>query len=200
MGGGTRRSGGTSRSSDAGKRLPSGHRGASEESRGGVLKQRVGPRGGRCWSSGSALVEFALIALLFLSIVFVSFNFFFWVFAKAALHSAVREGARYAITGQTSPLVGQDASIRQVVRDNAFGLLNSAPASAITVEYFAADGSGPTASNAAGNIVVVSVLSFTPATISPLFGFAYPISLSVRAVDKVEPFSGAAPARTPPTP
>ena len=146
------------------------------------------------------MVEFALTALLFLTIIFASFNFFYWTFAKAALHSAVREGARYAITGQTTPPFGQDDSIRQVVKANAFGLLNSAPASAITVEYSAADGSGPTGSNAAGTIVVVSVLNFTPDAIAPLFGFQYPISLSVRAVDKVEPFPGAAPARTLPPP
>jgi Flp pilus assembly protein TadG len=152
-------------------------------------EEQLSPGGRGRRSSGSAVVEFALVALLFLSIIFVSFNFFFWVFTKAALHSAVREGARYAITGQTTGS-HQDASIRQVVRNNAFGLLNSAPDSAITVEYFAVDGSGSTTSNAAGNIIVVSVLNFTPATIAPLFGFRYPISLNVRAVDKVEPFSG----------
>jgi Flp pilus assembly protein TadG len=161
------------------------------------LKERVGPRGGRCGSSGSAVVEFALIALFFLSIIFLSFNFFFWMFAKAALHSAVREGARYAITGRTSPLLGQDDSIRQVVKDNAFGLLNSASAAGtITVQYFAADGSGSTASNAAGSIVVISVSNYTPDTIAPLFGFQYPIRISVRAVDKVEPFPGSPPPRT----
>jgi Flp pilus assembly protein TadG len=149
---------------------------------------------------GQALLEFALIALLFLSLVFVSLNFFFWTFAKAAVHSAVREGARYAITGRTNPLLGQDASIRQVVRNNAFGLLNSAPDSSITVEYFAADGSGATSSNAAGNIVVVSVVNYTPNAIAPLLGFQNSIHLSVRAVDKVEPYGGVAPARTSPSP
>ncbi len=58
-------------------------------------EEQISPRWRRCRSSGSAVVEFALVALIFLSIIFVSLNFFFWVFAKAALHSAVREGARY---------------------------------------------------------------------------------------------------------
>jgi Flp pilus assembly protein TadG len=140
-------------------------------------------------------VEFALVALLFLSIVFLSFNFFFWMFAKAALHNAVREGARYAITGQTTG-PHQDESIRQVVRDNAFGLLK--PADSITVAYFAADGSS-TSSNAAGNVIVVSVPNYTPAKIaSPLlslFMSQLPSGMSVSAVDKVEPFSGAPPIR-----
>ena len=159
------------------------------------MKEQVSSRGGRRRSSGSALVEFALVALFFLSTIFLSFNFFFWMFAKAALHSAVREGARYAITGRTSPLLGQDDSIRQVVKDNAFGLLSSG-STPITIEYFASDGSGSTTSNAAGGIVVVSVLNYTPATIAPLFGYKYPIGINVRAVDKVEPFPGTPPPRT----
>jgi Flp pilus assembly protein TadG len=134
------------------------------------------------------MVEFALVAVMFLSLVCVSFNFFFWTFAKAALHNAVREGARYAIIGQTSGSSGQDAAIRQVVRNNSFGLLSSTDT--ITLAYFATDGSSTT-SNEAGNIVVISVLNYTPATIAPLFGFSYPIHISVSAVDKVEPFSGA---------
>jgi Flp pilus assembly protein TadG len=152
-------------------------------------------------TGGQALIEFALVALMFLAIIFVSFNFFFWTFTKAALHNAVREGVRYAITGRTTASLGQDDSIRQIVKENAFGLLNSASAmDTIKVEYFAAEGTGSTESNAAGNIVVVSILNYTPAAIAPVFGFQYPIRISVRAVDKVEPSSGLPPPRTLPTP
>jgi Flp pilus assembly protein TadG len=145
------------------------------------------------------MVEFALTALLFLTIIFASFNFFYWTFAKAALHSAVREGVRYAITGQSSSPHGQDDSIRQVVMSNAFGLLNSAPAGTITVQYFAAADGSSTPNNAAGSIVMVSVLNYTPPVLSsflgPLVGLPTP-RISVTAVDKVEPFTGGSPPRT----
>jgi len=147
------------------------------------------------------VIEFAMVAIFFMSLIFVSFNFFFWTFAKAALHSAVREGVRYAITGRTAPQLGQDDSIRQVVKDNAFGLLDSASAAeTITVEYYAADGSGLTPSNEAGSFVVVSVVNYEPVEIAPLIGFQYPVRLNVRAVDKVEPFPGLPPPRTLPPP
>jgi Flp pilus assembly protein TadG len=150
---------------------------------------------------GSTVIEFALVALFFLSLIFASFNFFFWTFAKAALHSAVREGTRYAITGKTVSQMGQDDSIRKVVKDNAFGLLNSASAAAtIRVDYYAVDGSGVTPSNQAGNFVVVSVVNYEPVAIAPVLGFQYPIRLSVRAVDKLEPFPGLPPPRTLPPP
>jgi Flp pilus assembly protein TadG len=144
---------------------------------------------------GSSLVEFALVAVFFLSTVFATFNFFFWVYAKAALHNAVREGVRYAITGRTKPSMGQDDAIRSVVADNAFGLLASpSDAAKITINYYPADGSGTAADNAAGNIVVIAVRDYTPPTIAPVFGFSLPIRLTVRAIDKVEPFPGT-PAR-----
>lgn len=156
------------------------------------MTEPIGPGSAGRRTKGTASVEFALVALLFLCIVFLSFNFFFWTFAKAALHHAVREGARYAITGQTAG-GSQDAAIKQVVRDNAFGLLTLADS--ITVTYYAPDGTS-TSSNAAGNVVVVSVLDYTPATIAPLlFGFQVPSGMTVRAVDKVEPYPGAPPSR-----
>jgi Flp pilus assembly protein TadG len=155
------------------------------------VKNLVRRRRARNHAKGAALVEFALVALMFLSIVFVSFNFFFWTFAKAALHHAVREGSRYAITGKTTG-GSQDASIRQVVRDNAFGLLTAA--NSIAVDYYTPDGTSTT-SNAAGNVVVVSVLNYTPASIAPLFGIRVPGGMTVRAVDKVEPYPGASPTR-----
>jgi Flp pilus assembly protein TadG len=153
------------------------------------------PKAGFRSRRGSSVLEFALVSVLFLSIVFVTFNFFFWVYAKAALHNAVREGVRYAITGRTKPSMGQDNAIKSVVADNAFGLLSSpSDAAKISVDYYSADGSGTSADNSAGNIVMISVRGYTPPTIAPVFGFSLPIRLTVRAIDKVEPFPGA-PAR-----
>jgi hypothetical protein len=145
------------------------------------------------------LVEFTLVFLLFISFVFGFFSISFWLFAKASLHHAAREGVRFAITAKTLPGLAHDASIKKVVRDNAFGLL-SGPGQdeAIIVEYFAADGTGPTAANGAGNIVQVSIRNYrAPLLVAPIL-FALPgsVMLNVSSVDKMEPFPGEPPART----
>lgn len=50
---------------------------------------------------GVAVVEFALTAILFLTVVFaiIDFSYLFW--SNLTMQHAVREGARYAITGQS---------------------------------------------------------------------------------------------------
>jgi Flp pilus assembly protein TadG len=50
---------------------------------------------------GVAVVEFALTAILFFTVVFaiVDFSYLFW--SNLTMQHAVREGARYAITGQS---------------------------------------------------------------------------------------------------
>lgn len=147
---------------------------------------------------GSGMVEFAFVLLPFLAFVFGFFSISFWMFAKASLHHAAREGVRFAITAKTLPGLAHDASIRQVVRTNSFGLLND-PAldDRILVEYFAADGTGPTGTNGAGNIVKVSIRNYeAPLLVSPiLFALPESVTLSVSSVDKMEPFPGAPPAR-----
>jgi hypothetical protein len=144
------------------------------------------------------MVEFAFVLLPFLGFVFGFFSISFWMFAKASLHHATREGVRFAITAKTLGSLAHDASIRQVVRDNSFGLLSD-PAldDRILVEYFSADGTGPTLDNGAGNIVKVSVRNFqAPLLVSPIL-FALPdsVTLNVSSVDKMEPFPGTPPAR-----
>ena len=67
----------------------------------------------------------------------------------------------------------------------------------ILIEYFSANGTGPTQGNAAGNIVKVSVRNYqAPLLVSPML-FALPdfVTLSVSSVDKMEPFPGTPPAR-----
>ena len=156
----------------------------------------------RCSSDqrrGTGLVEFCLVFLLFISFVFGFFSISFWLFSKAALHHAVREGVRFAITAKTLPGLAHDDSIKQVVRNNAFGLLSGpGQTDAIVIEYFSADGTGVTSENAAGNIVKVSVRNYSaPLLVSPIL-LALPgsVTLNVSSVDKMEPFPGEPPART----
>ena len=148
---------------------------------------------------GAGLVEFCLVFLLFLSFVFGFFSISFCLFAKAALHHAAREGVRFAITAKTLPGMAHDASIKQVVQNNAFGLLSAAgQTDAVLIEYFGADGSGPTAVNGAGNIVRVSIRNYhAPRLVSAIIFFLpESISLNVSSVDKMEPYPGSPPARS----
>lgn len=159
------------------------------------LISRLTTRDGR---RGSSMVEFAFVLLPFLAFVFGFFSISFWMFAKASLHHATREGVRFAITAKTLPGLAHDASIRQVVRDNSFGLLSDpALADQIVIEYFAADGTGATQGNGAGNIVKVSVRNYeAPLLVAPmLFSLPSSVTLNVSSVDKMEPFPGAPPAR-----
>jgi Flp pilus assembly protein TadG len=145
---------------------------------------------------GNAIVEFALVFVLFMAIIFAAFDFSYAIFVKATLHHAVREGVRFAISGRTLPGQAHDASIKQVVKNNALGLLNAADKDElIKVNYYLADGFGATSNNAAGNIVVVSVEAYQVMPVGPLLRAANPIMLTVSALDKMEPFPGSAPPR-----
>ena len=143
---------------------------------------------------GQSMVEFALTFLLFISMVlgFGQMGLSLWI--KTTLHHAVREGVRYAITGDTKGGLGHDASIRQRVMIASAGLIKPAQAdSLIQIEYFDQKGA-PSASNDGGNTIVLSVKDFpipwlVAAPISPL---GDGISVSVSAVDRLENF------RTPP--
>jgi hypothetical protein len=111
------------------------------------------------------------------------------IFVMDTVEFAARQGVRYAITGNTAnddstgAALKQDASIRQVVRDNSLGFLSSVPDSQITIDYFALDPSTntwtSTTSNANGNLVKVGVSGFSWAWMVP--GWRGMDSLSINA-------------------
>jgi Flp pilus assembly protein TadG len=88
---------------------------------------------------GTSAVEFALIApvLLFLLFVVVDFGVLFWV--NLTMQYAVREGARYAVTGQSNldPNAKNPQrylAIVQEIRDSSMGLYDMvSPSYVITV-------------------------------------------------------------------
>ncbi|MBI1357199.1 MAG: hypothetical protein GC160_22900 [Acidobacteria bacterium] len=161
------------------------------------MKPNPALRGGRRerGRNGQAMVEFALSFLLFLSVVlgFGQLGLGLWI--KTTLHHAVREGARFAITGKTLDGLGHDASIRSVVLDKSVGLIRPADAdSLITIQYY--DGAGAaTESNAGGNTLVLSVASYPIPWLVPLplSAVGDGFNVTVSAVDRLEPFP------TPPT-
>src|SRR5215472_5999458 len=86
---------------------------------------------------GSSMVEGALVLPPLLMLLFATIDFSIAILVKNTVQSAVREGVRYAVTGQTVSGLGQDESIRTVVENNSLGFLNSTNGdSMISITYY----------------------------------------------------------------
>jgi Flp pilus assembly protein TadG len=143
---------------------------------------------------GSETVEFGLVCVPFFAFILLIMDISWAVFNKAALQHAVREGVRYAVTYQTSGGLGQDASIKAVVQQNAMGVLQST--SLITIQYYTPDTLTPTSSNAAGNIVQVAVNGYGLSPLGPLLHSNTPLMLNTSSWDRTESCpNGVCPAR-----
>jgi Flp pilus assembly protein TadG len=146
---------------------------------------------------GSNLVEFSLVILPLLAIVFLIMDSAWMIFAKASLQFAVREGVRYAVTSQTMSGMGQDASIKTVVQKNAMGFLSgSAGTNEIAITYYNPTTLAATSSNAGGNIVQVAVSGVSINPLAPLWRSHSPIVMSALSADIMESSpGGVAPPR-----
>lgn len=155
-------------------------------------------------SRGNAYIEFALVFLLLLTLVVGMFEFTWALFLRATFHHAVREGARYAITGNPGQN-GLDSSVKDVIRRNTFGLLNGAKLDEhVSIEFFdPACPEGETCPLTAaepGAIVRVGIECYSIVPITNLVrkddqGDPLPILLTVTASDKMEPFPGGPASR-----
>lgn len=157
-------------------------------------------RNNRSRRSGNTIIESALILLPMLTIMLAIVDFSMAAFVKSTMQLAVREGVRYAITSQTSGALGQDASIKGVVQQNAMGFLNgSTGASKISINYYnpktLALVTG-VSSNRGGNIVQVSMTGLTWNWIAPLQRAWPPLAISAFSSDIMEqPPNGISPGR-----
>ena len=143
---------------------------------------------------GSAIVEFALVFMTCLVVMLTIFQLAFTLFVHGVLTHAVREGVRFAITGTLQTGLGHDDSIKRVVKDYSLGLLNGQD-DKINIQYYAADGCA-TSQNSARNTVVLSVQDYEMPLFAGYFlGPSTPdhLNLTVRAVDKLEPFPNRPP-------
>jgi len=132
---------------------------------------------------GSALVEFALVLPLLVSLMFGMFEFGRLSLSRLTAKHAVAEAARYAVTGRlmTDPETGEPIdraeSIRKIVRDNVEPL-----AIAYSIDVEPPDGGGP------DELVTVSA-SFTYRYFLPgLEDVLPPVDFTVRTAMKNEPF------------
>ena len=143
---------------------------------------------------GNAALEFALVGIAFLGLMFAQFDFIFPLFVKATLNFAVRQGARYAITGQVNPGRNQRHSVKTVVENNAAGLLNGMRSN-IKVRFYDPGTGAEHTDNGPGNIVKVSVEGYDVPRVAPISWAPGAVSLNVTAVDRVEPYAGPVPPR-----
>jgi Flp pilus assembly protein TadG len=144
---------------------------------------------------GAELIEFSLVMIPMFGILFLVVDLAWMLFARATLQYAVREGVRYAVTGQTMTGMGQDASIRTVVQQNSMGILaGSAGASSISISYFDPNANlAATNSNAGGNVVQVAANAVNVFPMAPLFRSHSPVSMTVVSADVVESSPGGIP-------
>jgi hypothetical protein len=149
----------------------------------GVRRQRE-----QC-ERGAVVVESGLIIVPLLAIFFLIADISFAIFTKATLQHAVREGVRYAVTGRTLGAMHQDASIKSMVKDWSLGLLWNQD-SKVVIRYYKPDTLEETESNAAGNVVEVSVEGYQYVPLAAILHSAGPIGLTVRSSDVVEPSAG----------
>ena len=107
--------------------------------------------------SGQTLVETAISLSIFLLLVLGTIDFGYLISTKVTLQNAVRQGGRYAITGQC--ITGSDGScsqtrynsIMQVVENTSLGV---AAASEI---YITCTGVCPTNAGGPGDVVTITV-------------------------------------------
>ncbi len=158
----------------------------------------------RRYDRGSQTLEMALCLLPFLAIVFLTMSVAWAVYVKANLQHAVAEGVRYAITSQTMPGLGQDASIKTVVQQNSMGLLNAGNLSKVAIQYYLVDPTtgalAPTNSNLGGNIVEVSIVGYVSNPLMPILSWGQnagpgntPNFFTVSASDRMEGSPGGIP-------
>ena len=146
---------------------------------------------------GNAMLEGALALPPLFMILFATIDFSMALLMKNTVQSAVREGVRYAVTGQTMDGMGQDDSIKTVVQNNSLGFLaGTSGASKISITYYdpssfaAVAGTG---SNAPGNIVQVQVTGLSWAWMVPYGRSSTPLQFTVTSSDIVEPSNGGIP-------
>jgi Flp pilus assembly protein TadG len=142
-----------------------------------------------------------MILLPLMALLLLTVDVAWSIFARATLQNAVREGVRFAVTGQILPgntCLG--SSVQQVVSQNSFGFVPANQASNyVTVSYYSptnlsaiTGAAGP----AGGNVVQVSINGVSVRSFGPLWRSLSPIPLSVIASDVME----SAPNGVPPCP
>lgn len=160
-------------------------------------KTRERPRTKRA-ERGTELVEFAMVLVPMISLLFLSVDAAWAIYARASLQEAVREGVRYGVITQSSTVNGvttctgltaENSAITQIVVAYSGGVLNSSNQSDISIGYYSPSSPGTpltTGQLTPGNIIQVSVTGVSVNLIAPFFVTKLPMSLSASAADVLE--------------
>jgi Flp pilus assembly protein TadG len=142
---------------------------------------------------GSEIVEFGLVIVPLLAFVLLIVDIAWVLFAQSSLQHAVSEGVRYAVTSQTMTGMGQDASIRTVIINNAFGFVTNATASNIAINFYNPSTLAATNSNAGGNVVEIVVSGVNVYPLGPIWRSKSAMVLTARSSDVMEASPGGIP-------
>jgi len=157
--------------------------------------------------SGSQIVEFTLVLLPLLSMVFVLLDFAWIIFAQATVVRAVRVAVRTGITLTASQMVGAGCltdTVKGIVQANGLGFLaGTSGLSYIKINYYlppapgattaATDVSTLSSGNAPGNIMQISVKNYSlPAFLPRIFSWhqapdSSAFVFTASAADVIEP-------------
>jgi Flp pilus assembly protein TadG len=143
------------------------------------------------FDEGTEIVEFSLVIIPMLGLVFLIMNVAWVFFAKASLQEAVREGVRYGVTGQViAGQAGVASSVRQVVVQYAAGFVNTSNAqSVVSIQFLSPTTltalSGVTAC-AGGNVIQVSVTNISVSPLAALLISPTALVLSASSSDVME--------------
>ncbi len=91
----------------------------------------------RLWKNedGAAAVEFGLVAVPFITIIFGIVEFAVILFLNSSLEAGVINASRYAVTGSTLPGITREERVVQVLNQHGFGLVNLDTSNVTTLVY-----------------------------------------------------------------
>ena len=116
----------------------------------------------RCAQGGSTIVEFALVALIFFTLLIGTMEFGRWLFTLNAANEATRLGARLAVVCSIADAPDIKARMRQMV--------GGIPVSKMVIDYMPAGCDAGTCKT-----VTVRLAGATFSPLIPLLGGSYPI-------------------------
>lgn len=102
---------------------------------------------------GSAMVEFGFVAPVLLAIIFGIIEFSGITFAQTLLEGGASQASRFGILGSTPDGSSREAKIRDIIEENAFGIIDADEVrlEALAYDSFAAIGQAEPFEDANGN-------------------------------------------------
>lgn len=139
---------------------------------------------------GSSLIEFTLVLLPFLALVFLILDIAWVIFIQATIQEAVREGVRVGVTATAGTGCSTvTCTVQNTVMSYSFGFIPST--SDITVTYYSPNsgtltqvtGSG---ADVGGNIIQVSVSALTIHSMGAIMRSQNTVLVGATASDVIE--------------